>query len=46
MAGEKDKNGKPFHDEFMKVVQTKGSGWVDYWWPKPGETPGPFSSLS
>jgi len=38
MAGEKDKNGKPFHDEFMKVVQTKGSGWVDYWVPKPGET--------
>jgi signal transduction histidine kinase len=20
------------------LVQEKGSGWVDYWWPKPGET--------
>ena len=38
MHGEKDKKGKLFHDEFMKVAQTKGSGWVDYWWPKPGET--------
>jgi cytochrome c len=38
MAGQKDKNGKLFHDEFMNVVKTKGSGWVDYWWPKPGQT--------
>ena len=36
--GEKDANGKAFHDEFLKVVQTKGSGWVDYMFPKPGET--------
>ena len=36
--GEKDKKGKAFHDEIMKVAQTKGSGWVDYWLPKPGQT--------
>jgi cytochrome c len=36
--GEKDANGKALHDEFLKVVQTKGSGWVDYVFPKPGQT--------
>ena len=36
--GQKDDNGKLFHDEFMKVVQSKGSGWVDYMFPKPGQT--------
>jgi cytochrome c len=34
--GKTDSNGKPMHDEFLKVVQTKGSGWVDYMFPKPG----------
>src|SRR5262249_39552293 len=37
-SGQKDSNGKAFHDEFLKVVQTKGSGWVDYMFPKPGQT--------
>jgi len=36
--GERDINGKMFHDEFLKVVQTKGAGWVDYMFPKPGQT--------
>jgi len=36
--GQTDANGKPMHDEFMKVVREKGSGWVDYVFPKPGET--------
>jgi signal transduction histidine kinase len=36
--GEKDANGKMFHDEFLKVVQTKGAGWVGYMFPKPGQT--------
>jgi len=36
--GEKDSNGVFFHDEFVKVVQAKGSGWVSYLFPKPGET--------
>jgi signal transduction histidine kinase len=36
--GEKDANGKMFHDEFLKMVETKGAGWVDYMFPKPGQT--------
>ncbi len=36
--GQTDVNGTPFHDEFMSVVQSKGSGWVDYMFPKPGQT--------
>jgi signal transduction histidine kinase len=36
--GEKDKRGKAFHDEIMKVAQENGAGWVDYWLPKPGQT--------
>jgi signal transduction histidine kinase len=38
MVGKTDKNGKPFHDELIRVARTKGSGWVDYWVPKPGES--------
>ena len=38
VRGQKDVNGKAFHDEFMRVVRTKGSGWVDYMFPKPGQT--------
>jgi hypothetical protein len=26
------------HDEFLKIVRDKGSGWVDYVFPKPGES--------
>jgi cytochrome c len=36
--GDKDANGKLFHDEFMKVIKSKGAGWVDYMFPKPGQT--------
>ncbi len=36
--GDKDANSKLFHDEFMKLIRTKGSGWVDYMFPKPGQT--------
>jgi signal transduction histidine kinase len=36
--GDKDANGKLFHDEFMKVIRSQGAGWVDYMFPKPGET--------
>ena len=36
--GEKDANGKAFHDEFLRVARTNGSGWVDYMFPRPGET--------
>ena len=34
----KDANGKLLVVEMLKLVQSKGSGWVDYLWPKPGQT--------
>ena len=33
----KDANGKAFMQEFIETAKGKGSGWVDYMWPKPGE---------
>lgn len=33
----KDKAGKAFFKEMISVAKDKGSGWVDYMWPKPGE---------
>ena len=35
--GEKDKNGKLFHDEILNTGK-KGAGWVSYMLPKPGST--------
>ncbi|WP_336490908.1 cache domain-containing protein [Methylobacterium nigriterrae] len=34
---EKDADGKPFVGDLIEVVQTNGSGWVDYMFPKPGQ---------
>ncbi len=34
----KDTQGKLLIREMMTVAKTKGSGWVDYMWPKPGES--------
>jgi signal transduction histidine kinase len=34
----KDTQGKQPIREMVKLVETKGSGWVDYMWPKPGES--------
>jgi cytochrome c len=34
----KDAKGKALLREFIETAKTKGSGWVDYWWPKPGES--------
>jgi cytochrome c len=34
----KDANGKLFQVEFVNVVQSKGSGWVNYMFPKPGQS--------
>lgn len=31
-----DKAGKKFVQEFVKVIDEKGKGFVDYLWPKPG----------
>ena len=32
-----DSKGKKIVSEFIQVAKSKGSGWVDYYWPKPGE---------
>ncbi len=34
----KDTSGKELVKEMFKMVQTAGSGWVDYMWPKPGDS--------
>ena len=36
--GQKDADGKPFHNAMIQVAETKGSGWVDYMFPRPGQT--------
>ncbi len=38
ISGGKDANGKSFQDEIIKTAESKGSGWVDYMFPKPGQT--------
>ncbi len=38
VTGQKDANGKLFHDAIIQTAETKGSGWVDYMFPKPGQT--------
>jgi methyl-accepting chemotaxis protein len=37
MVDLKDSNGKLFFIAINEVAKTKGAGWVDYMWPKPGE---------
>jgi len=37
VSGQKDATGKPFHDAIIRTAETKGSGWVDYMFPKPGQ---------
>lgn len=36
LSGMKDVKGKLFFIEFGNVAKNGGSGWVDYYWPKPG----------
>ena len=36
--GLKDASGKAFVKEMVALMEAKESGWVDYQWPKPGET--------
>lgn len=38
VTGLKDTAGKFLFVEMNKVCKEKGAGWVDYMWPKPGET--------
>lgn len=33
-----DIKGKRFFVELAELAAREGSGWVNYWWPKPGET--------
>ena len=35
---QKDSEGKSMIQEMLNVARTSGSGWVDYMWPKPGES--------
>jgi cytochrome c len=34
----KDLNGKAFVREMIQMLEGKESGWIEYMWPKPGET--------
>ncbi len=36
LLGLKDKKGKRFFVTMNKLAKDKGSGWVEYYWPKPG----------
>ncbi|WP_135611284.1 cache domain-containing protein [Methanococcoides sp. AM1] len=39
MSGLEDFNGKPIGRVFIETALSEdGEGWVDYYWPKPGET--------
>jgi len=38
VTGQKDAKGKLLHDAMITVAKTTGSGWVDYMFPKPGQT--------
>ena len=33
-----DSNGKYVSRDMIELLKTKESGWIDYMWPKPGET--------
>jgi len=37
-TGQTDANGKLFHHDFIVMAESSGSGWVDYMFPKPGQT--------
>jgi cytochrome c len=34
----KDAMGKLFVREMIELLKTRDSAWVEYWWPKPGES--------
>ncbi|MFY3746137.1 cache domain-containing protein [Anaeromyxobacter sp. Red801] len=38
LSGYRDPNGKLLFQEFVRTVRARGSGFVDYLWPKPGST--------
>lgn len=45
LSGFRDPNGKRLFVAFVEVCKTDGSGFVDYFWPKPGE-PQPVRKIS
>jgi cytochrome c len=38
VSGQKDANGKLLHQAIIHEAETHGAGWVDYMFPKPGQT--------
>jgi signal transduction histidine kinase len=32
-----DIKGKCFFVDLINMARSEGAGWVDYWWPRPGE---------
>lgn len=36
MMNIKDKDGKCLACDFLRIAREEGSGWSQYWWPKPG----------
>jgi len=38
VSGQTDASGKKFHDLMLETARTKSAGWVDYMFPKPGQT--------
>jgi cytochrome c len=38
VAGQRDANGKLLHAAIIHEAETEGAGWVDYVFPKPGQT--------
>ncbi len=38
VSGQKDPNGKAMFIEMRDTCKSEGSGFVEYWWPKPGAT--------
>lgn len=38
LADLRDTEGKPLIREMLRVADTSGTGWVDYMWPKPGDS--------
>lgn len=38
VADLQDTQGKRLNREMFKVIEAHGAGWVDYMWPKPGES--------
>jgi signal transduction histidine kinase len=38
MIDQKDSSGKLFYRDMIAMIGAKGSGWIDYMWPKPGES--------